>query len=149
MAFASSIPGGANFDVNERDSLLYVAAERVYMRGNIAEAKSSFVHYLQSFPEGAFSVNAHYYLGLIGYNEKNYAEAAAHLDKVMLYPDNKFSGEAMAMYADMAYRGKDYAKALQYINGCRPGYLSGGTGTGADRCHAQCVDAGRQDRNRG
>lgn len=113
MAFASSIPGGANFDVNERDSLLYVAAERVYMRGNIAEAKSSFVHYLQSFPEGAFSVNAHYYLGLIGYNEKNYAEAAAHLDKVMLYPDNKFSGEAMAMYADMAYRGKDYAKALQ------------------------------------
>lgn len=30
--FASTIPGGANFDVNERDSLTYVAAERVYMR---------------------------------------------------------------------------------------------------------------------
>ena len=26
--FASTIPGGANFDVNERDSLTYVAAER-------------------------------------------------------------------------------------------------------------------------
>lgn len=49
MAFASQISGGANFDVNERDSLTYVAAERVYMRGEIAEAKNSFVRYLQSF----------------------------------------------------------------------------------------------------
>lgn len=112
MAFASTIPGGANFDVNERDSLTYVAAERVYMRGNIAEAKSSFVRYLQSFPQGAFSVNAHYYLGLIDYNEKNYTGAASHLDKVIAYPDNKFSGEAMAMCADMAYKDKAYEKAL-------------------------------------
>ncbi len=112
MAFASTIPGGANFDVNERDSLTYVAAERVYMRGNIAEAKASFVRYLQSFPQGAFSVNSHYYLGLIDYNEKNYTGAASHLDKVVAYPDNKFSGEAMAICADMAYKGKEYEKAL-------------------------------------
>lgn len=112
MAFASSIPGGANFDVNERDSLTYTAAERVYMKGNLAEAKSSFTRYLQSFPQGAFSVDAHYYLGLIDYNEKNYREAAVHLDKVLAYPDNKYAGEAMAMSADMAYTDKDYAKAL-------------------------------------
>lgn len=112
MAFASTIPGGANFDVNERDSLTYVAAERIYMRGNITEAKTSFVRYLQSFPQGAFSVDAHYYLGLIDYNEKNYTEAVSHLDKVIEYPDNKFSGEAMAMCADIAYRGKEYEKAL-------------------------------------
>ena len=30
--FASTIPGGANFDVNERDSLTYVAAESIYAR---------------------------------------------------------------------------------------------------------------------
>lgn len=113
MAFASTIPGGANFEVSERDSLLYVAAERTYMRGNTAEAKNSFVHYLQSFPEGAFSVNVHYYLGLMAYNQKQYAEAQSHLDKVLLYPDNKFSGEAMGMSADMAYKAKEYDKALQ------------------------------------
>lgn len=112
MAFASTIPGGANFDVNERDSLTYVAAERVYMRGNIAEAKNSFVRYLQSFPQGAFSVNAHYYLGLFSYNENNFADAVVHLDQVIAYPDNKYSGEAMAMCADIAYKGKDYDKSL-------------------------------------
>lgn len=113
MAFVSTIPGGANFDVNERDSLTYVAAERVYMRGNITEAKNSFVRYLQSFPQGAFSVDAHYYLGLIDYNEKNYTGAVSHLDKVVEYPDNKFSGEAMAMCADIAYREKEYEKSLE------------------------------------
>lgn len=112
MAFVSTIPGGANFDVNERDSLTYVAAERVYMRGNITEAKNSFVRYLQSFPQGAFSVDAHYCLGLIDYNEKNYTGAVSHLDKVIEYPDNKFSGEAMAMCADIAYREKEYEKSL-------------------------------------
>lgn len=112
MAFVSTIPGGANFDVNERDSLTYVAAERVYMRGNITEAKNSFVRYLQSFPQGAFSVDAHYYLGLIDYNEKNYTGAVSHLDKVVEYPDNKFSGEAMAMCADITYREKEYEKSL-------------------------------------
>ena len=112
MAFVSTIPGGANFDVNERDSLTYVAAERVYMRGNITEAKNSFVRYLQSFPQGPFSVDAHYYLGLIDYNEKNYTGAVSHLDKVIEYPDNKFSGEAMAMCADIAYREKEYEKSL-------------------------------------
>ena len=110
--FASTIPGGANFDVNERDSLTYVAAERVYMRGEMAEARNSFVRYLQTFPEGAFSLNANYYIGLIDYNGRNYESASAHLNKVLEYPDNKYSEEAMMMSADMAYQSKDYARSL-------------------------------------
>ena len=110
--FASTIPGGANFDVNERDSLTYVAAERVYMRGEIDEARNSFTHYLQTFPEGAFSLNANYYVGLIDYNRKAYNSAAEHLDKVLAYPNNKYSEDAMMMSAEMAYSAKDYEKAL-------------------------------------
>ena len=111
--FASTIPGGANFDVNERDSLTYVAAERVYMRGEMAEARNSFVKYLQTFPEGAFSLNANYYIGLIDYNGRNYESAMAHLNKVLEYPDNKYSEEAMMMSAEMAYLAKDYTKSLE------------------------------------
>lgn len=112
LSFVSTLPGGANSDVNERDSLTYVAAERVYMRGETEEAKASFTRYLQSFPQGAFSVDASYYLGLMAYNERNYTEASAYLDKVLAYPDNKFSGEAMKLSADIAYQGKEYEKAL-------------------------------------
>lgn len=110
--FVSTLPGGANFDVNERDSLTYVAAERVYMRGQTEEARNSLTRYLQTFPEGAFSLNAHYYIGLIDYNRKDYDSAAEHLDKVLAYPDNKYSEEAMLMSAVMAYEAKDYEKAL-------------------------------------
>ena len=112
--FVSTIPGGANFDVNERDSLTYVAAERVYMRGELADARNSFVRYLQTFPEGAFSLNANYYIGLIDYNQKNFESATAHLNKVLEYPNNKYSEEAMMMSAEMAYVAKDYAKSLEW-----------------------------------
>ena len=111
--FASTIPGGANFDVNERDSLTYVAAERGYMRGEMTEAHNSFMKYLQTFPEGAFSLNANYYIGLIDYNQQNYESASAHLNKVLEYPDNKYSEEAMMMSAEMAYLAKDYARSLE------------------------------------
>ena len=112
VAYASSLPGGANFEVGERDSLSYVAAERVYMKGNMPEAKRSFTQYLQSFPEGAFSLNANFYIGLIDYNNKDYVSAAQYLDKVLAYPNNKYSEEAMLMSAEIAYSGKDYQKAL-------------------------------------
>jgi len=111
--YVSAIPGGANFDVSERDSLTYVAAERVYMRGEMVEARNSFMRYLQTFPEGAFSLNAHYYIGLIDYNLKNYVSAVTNLDKVLEYPNNKYSEEAMMMRAEMAYLSKDYQKSLE------------------------------------
>lgn len=112
LAFASSLPGGVSFDVSERDSLTYVAAERVYMRGDAAGAKASFVRYLQSFPEGAFSTDASYYLGLIAYGQKDYKEAASYLEQVLKYSGSKYYGEALAMSATMAYEGHDYEKAL-------------------------------------
>ena len=112
--FASTIPGGANIDVNERDSLTYVAAERIYMRGDNTEARNSFLRYLQTFPEGAFSLNANYYIGLIDYNQKNYESASAHLNKVLEYPNNKYSEEAMLMSAEIAYLAKDYVKSLEW-----------------------------------
>ena len=103
------------FDVNERDSLTYVAAERVYMRGEIDEARNSFTHYLQTFPEGAFSLNANYYVGLIDYNRKAYNSAIEHLDKVLAYPNNKYSEDAMMMSAEMAYSAKDYVKSVDCL----------------------------------
>lgn len=114
--FAAAIPGGVNFDTNERDSLTFVAAEQVYMKGDTTEAKESFTRYLQSFPEGAFCLNANYYIGLIDYNQKRYDSASLHLDKVLAYPDNKFSEEAMVMNAEIASDEKDYEKALSIYN---------------------------------
>lgn len=110
--YASTIKGGISMEAGERDSLTYVAAEKVYMRNDLKNARTSFTRYLQQFPQGAFALNAHYYLGLIAYNQKNYAEAQQQLDKVIEYPNNEYSEEAMIMSAEIAFNSKDYTKAL-------------------------------------
>lgn len=82
------------------------------MRGDIAGAKTSLTRYLQSFPQGAFSVDAAYYLGLIDYNQKDYASAAARLEEVLRFSGSKYEGEALSLCAEMAYNQKEYTKAL-------------------------------------
>ncbi len=111
-AYAAQQKGSISFDTNERDSLTYLAAEKVYMRGDMQEAEKSMAAYLQSFPEGAYRLNAHYYLGVAAYGNKDAATALAHFDKVLEYPHNKFSEEATTMAAELAYNSKDYTRAL-------------------------------------
>ena len=112
MNFVFSIPGGVSFDGNERDSLTYIAAEKAYMRGEVREAKNSFTRYLQTFPEGAFSLDAHYYIGLTDYNQKNYQEALTHFEKVLEFPNNKFSEDAMVLASEILFNSRDFERAL-------------------------------------
>lgn len=111
-AYAAQQKGSIQFDTNERDSLTYLAAEKVYMRGDMQEAEKSMAAYLQSFPEGAYRLNAHYYLGVAAYERKEAATALAHFDKVLEFPAGKFSEEAMTMASELAYSTKDYTRAL-------------------------------------
>ena len=111
-AIAASMPGNIRFDASEQDSLTYIAAEKIYGRGRIEEAKNSFNKYLQTFPEGSFSLNAHYYLCLIGKEQKNYDMILLHSGKLLEYPDNPFSEEALIMRAEVQFNLQQFADAL-------------------------------------
>ncbi|MCQ4914809.1 tetratricopeptide repeat protein [Bacteroides nordii] len=111
-ALAASMPGNIRFDASEQDSLTYIAAEKIYGRGRIEEAKNSFNKYLQTFPEGSFSLNAHYYLCLIGKEQKNYDMILLHSGKLLEYPDNPFSEEALIMCAEVQFNLQQFADAL-------------------------------------
>ena len=50
-ALASAMPGNIRFDASEQDSLTYMAAEKIYIRGRVEQAKESFGKYLQTFPD--------------------------------------------------------------------------------------------------
>ncbi len=126
-AYAAQQKGSISFDTNERDSLTYLAAEKVYMRGDMQEAEKSMAAYLQSFPEGAYRLNAHYYLGVAAYEKKDAVTALSHFDKVLEYPHNKYSEEATTMAAELAYNSKDYTRALTLYK------LLKGKTTSADR----------------
>ena len=111
-ALANAMPGNIRFDTNEQDSLTYVAAEKIYMKGRAEEAKSSFEKYLQSFPEGAFSLNAHYYLCLIWNEQKNYDMVLEHSGKLLEYPNNPFAEEALVMRAEVQFNKLQMEEAL-------------------------------------
>ena len=117
--YVNSLGGQMKFDVTEQDSLTYLAAEKFYMQGDNTKAKAAMTNYLQSFPNGAFSENARYYLGTIYFSEKNYSEAATAFGKVIAAPDNKFTEDALARCAEIAFIQGDYEKALGYFKSLR------------------------------
>lgn len=110
--FAAKTPGMRTIESSERDTLTYIAAEKTYSRGDIAQAKSSFQKYLQSYPEGSFTLDAHYYLGIIFYNQKAPADAQLHFGKVIAFPDNKYSEDAMALSSELYYKEGSYKEAM-------------------------------------
>lgn len=112
-AYVNSLGGNIRFEVSEQDSLTYIAAEKLFMRGDNAGAKRSLESYLQTFPEGAFNSNANYYLGSIAFSRKEYDQAIVLFEKVLDSGDLKFREEALARKAEIEYLNKDYADALQ------------------------------------
>ena len=111
-ALAAQMPGDIHFEASEQDSLTYIAAEKVYMKGEIASAKSSFTRYLQSFPTGAFSLNAHYYLSVISKQQNDEEGVLQHAGKLLEYPDNPYSEEALLLHAEVLFNRKQYDQAL-------------------------------------
>lgn len=111
-ALASKMPGEIRFEPSEQDSLTYIAAEKIYMKGEETPAKNSFTRYLQSFPNGAFSLNAHYYLCVIGKEQKDEKAVLLHTGKLLEYPDNPYSEEALLMRGEILFNHKQYDQAL-------------------------------------
>lgn len=111
-ALANAMPGNIRFDANEQDSLTYAAAEKIYTRGRVEEAKNSLNKYLQTFPEGAYSLNAHYYLCQIGSEQKNYDLILLHSGKLLEYPNNPFIEEALIARAEVLFNQQKTAEAL-------------------------------------
>ena len=111
-ALAAQMPEAARFDPSEQDSLTYIAAEKTYMRGEVSAAKSSFARYLQSFPNGAFSLNSHYYLCVIGKEQKDDEAVLEHAGKLLEFPDNPYSEEALLMHGEVLFNRRQYAEAL-------------------------------------
>lgn len=111
--FAADAKGMKAVESSEIDTLTFIAAEKIYGRGNTTEAKEKFNEYAQKFPNGAFSVDCHYYLGIINYNEGKHDEAIADLERVIAEPHNKYSEEAMAYASDIYHKKGEWARAAE------------------------------------
>lgn len=112
-AYANSLGGNVRFEVSEQDSLTYLAAEKLFMRGDNEGARRSLTNYLQTFPQGAFSSNANFYLASIAFAKKDLEEAKRLFALVLESGDTKFREESWARKAEIEYLDKDYAAAMK------------------------------------
>lgn len=112
-AYANSLGGNVRFEVSEQDSLTYLAAEKLFMRGDNEGARRSLTNYLQTFPQGAFSSNANFYLASIAFAKNEQEEAKRLFSLVLESGDTKFREESWARKAEIEYLDKDYAAAME------------------------------------
>ena len=62
FAYIKSVEGYENVDMSEKDSLLYVSGENLYINAKYEKARTAFENYLNEFPNGSFRENAQFYL---------------------------------------------------------------------------------------
>lgn len=111
-AFTAQLPGQMQLHVSEQDSLTYIAAERSYMRGEKAVAQRSLERYLQQYPEGAFALQSHYHLCLLGEELQQDELFLTHAGALLSYPTNDYTEEVLLQRATLLFRRKAYGEAL-------------------------------------
>ena len=115
VKYANALPGGMRITPLRQDSLTYMAAENLYMRGTKSEAENSLNKYLQSFPNGAYASDAHYYMGVIADENNDNAKAISHFKQVIDANNGKFLENALIYVAQSEYNQGNYQEALAYF----------------------------------
>ncbi len=110
--YANSVPGGVRITPSRQDSLTYLAAESIYMRVNRADAEASLSRYLQSYPNGAYSSDAHYWLGVIADEKGDKDQALSRFRRVVDAGNVKFLDNALLYASQTEYNNGNYRQAL-------------------------------------
>lgn len=109
--YVSGVPF-ADISKNEMDSTAYIIAENYYLNGNCDEATQNFTTYLNKYPQGIFTINAHFYRAECenksGFNEEAIRDYEFVLDK----SHNKFTENALAKVAEIYRSQKKNKEAI-------------------------------------
>lgn len=115
MNFVASLPEIKVSDA-VRDSVVYLAAEGKYSRGDCGAAVSEFSAYLQQFPEGIFAIPARFYRAECLSRQSRYVDALNDYEYVISQPTGRFTEKALLQAGRISYlHVKDYARALQHF----------------------------------
>lgn len=113
FAYAERLGSGVQVSASEQDSLTYLSAEKSYMARD-DQAKSQLERYLRQYPNGSFSLNAHFYLAEQRYADKEYALALKDYEFVLGKGDNIFTEPALEKASELQFNAANYQQALSY-----------------------------------
>lgn len=111
FAYTSQLGNFANMSLAEKDSLSYIAAEKLYMSGDCEKSKPVLNKYLEDYPKGSFILNANFYLGDCYYRSGDKDKAIETLKSVIQRQKNDFTEQALLMLAQVYYDKGQYADA--------------------------------------
>jgi TolA-binding protein len=111
--YVNSLGEGVIFTASRQDSLTYLAAENVYMKGNSNDALKALNSYLQTFPNGQFAGDAHFYIGTIAYDRKDYDPALSEFNRAIQAGTTKNLTKAFSSIAAIQYGKGNLADAYK------------------------------------
>jgi len=112
-SYVNSLGTGTVITASRQDSLSFLAAENIYMKGQKANSKNAMNNYLKSYPNGAFSGDAHYFLGYIAFEEKDMNAALGEFNKVIKSNNRKYMDDALIYVSGIYFDRKDYDGAYE------------------------------------
>jgi TolA-binding protein len=96
---------------DERDSLIFIAAERLYQTGDCEKALPAMRKYLDEYPSGKFMTSANFYLADCSMKQQDYTGALSGYSYVVRQPANDFTESAWSGVARSNYFLNNYADA--------------------------------------
>lgn len=107
--------GFADVSTAQQDSLTYIATENRYMQGDCENAINGFSNYIERYPNGIFSLNAHYYKAECEFRRNDFDQAIIGYDYVLSRPKSKFTENALSRASQIEYNRGNFEKAYTYF----------------------------------
>ncbi|SBV96162.1 tetratricopeptide repeat protein [uncultured Dysgonomonas sp.] len=110
-SYVNSLGKGTVLSASRQDSLTYLAAENVYMKGRKDESKTALNRYLQTYPNGVFASDAHFYLGSMAFEAKDFTSALGNFKEVINSNNPKYIDDALIYASGIEFDRKNYEAA--------------------------------------
>jgi len=114
VRYVSSIAHVGQVNASERDSMTFAVAENQYAANDCGRAAQSLQKYLNEFSDGAFVVDAHFYLGDCYYRTGKLEEAVPHFAYVLGTPKSSYTEPSLLGAARASFELGENAKAASY-----------------------------------
>lgn len=120
LAYRESIVGSTISTVakSHEDSISFIAAERVYARGNYKEAIPSLNNYIIKYCDSHTlnCITAQYYLAESLYKTEDLDKALTHYDNLTNLDGNEYVEPSLLRASSITYDKKDYETAKRYFD---------------------------------
>ncbi|MCK5774553.1 MAG: tetratricopeptide repeat protein [Bacteroidales bacterium] len=108
---------GIKYTRSEEDSIVYFAAENIYMQGDCEKSTKEFSKYLRDFPNGFFVSGANFYMADCEFRAGKYADALINYQVLIDMPVSEYTEKSLQKVAYVNFeKYKDYKSALVAYN---------------------------------